>query len=211
HGWLFDRRGNCLEQPCEPPLFLAYEPFLAPGGHVLATKIFHECNYFQANEGNLDPSHVSYLHRQANVPENLKRPVQGSGGKLPLALYEADPAPHIDIEETGYGVRIFSTRKADRNRTFLRVTHFIMPNKPACADTQTGRRFPALCPATATIFTGTCRSTTRTTGATISSFAAARRWRRRISGETRKSSTSGAPATARSATRPIAIFRIAKR
>jgi phthalate 4,5-dioxygenase oxygenase subunit len=139
HGWLFDRHGNCLEQPCErpgkrfcekvhhlaypcqersgiiftymgpgePPLFPAYEPFLAPRDHVLVTKIFHECNYFQANEGNLDPSHVSYLHRQANVPENLKRPVEGSGGKLPLALYEADMAPEIDAEETDYGVRIF--------------------------------------------------------------------------------------------------------
>jgi phenylpropionate dioxygenase-like ring-hydroxylating dioxygenase large terminal subunit len=161
HGWLFDRHGNCLEQPCEPPgkrfcekvhhlaypcqersgiiftymgpgeppLFPDYEPFLAPPDHLLVTKIFHECNYFQANEGNLDPSHVSYLHRQANVPENLKRPVEGSGGKLPLALYEADMAPEIDAEETDYGVRIFSTRKVDDGRTFFRVTNFIMPNK----------------------------------------------------------------------------------
>jgi len=115
--------------PGQPPLFPAYEPFLAPPGHVLVTKIFHECNYFQANEGNLDPSHVSYLHRQANVPENLKRPVEGSDGKLPLALYEADMAPHIDVEETDYGVRILSTRTTEKNRTFFRVTNFVMPNK----------------------------------------------------------------------------------
>ncbi|MGB7949192.1 MAG: Rieske 2Fe-2S domain-containing protein [Candidatus Binatia bacterium] len=161
HGWLFDRHGNCLEQPCEPPgkrfcekvhhlaypcqersgiifaymgpgvppLFPAYEPFLAPPGHVLVTKIFHECNYFQANEGNLDPSHVSYLHRQGNVPENLKRPVEGTDGKLPLALYEADMAPEIGAEETDYGVRIFSTRQTERDRIFFRVTNFIIPNK----------------------------------------------------------------------------------
>ncbi len=161
HGWLYDRHGKCLEQPCEPPekrfcekvhhpaypcheqagiifaymgpgeapLFPAYEPFLAPSGHVLVTKIFHECNYFQANEGNLDPSHVSYLHRQANVPQNLKRPVEGSDGKLPLALYEADMAPEIDVEETDYGVRIFSTRDTDNGRTFFRVTNFVLPNK----------------------------------------------------------------------------------
>jgi phthalate 4,5-dioxygenase oxygenase subunit len=161
HGWLYDRRGNCLEQPCEPvtkrfcekvhhpaypcheqagiifaymgpdesPLLPGYEPLLAPPGHVLVTKIFHECNYFQANEGNLDPSHVSYLHRQADVPENLKRPVEGSDGKLPLALYEADMAPEIDAEETDYGVRIFSTRHANKGRTFFRVTNFVLPNK----------------------------------------------------------------------------------
>ena len=160
HGWLFDRHGNCLEQPCEapgksfcekvrhpaypcqeragiifaymgsdePPLFPRYEPFLAPAGHLLVTKIFHECNYFQANEGNLDPSHVSYLHRQANVPENLKRTVQGSDGKLPLALYETDVAPDIEAEETDYGVRIFALRKTEDARTFMRVTNFILPN-----------------------------------------------------------------------------------
>jgi phenylpropionate dioxygenase-like ring-hydroxylating dioxygenase large terminal subunit len=161
HGWLFDRRGNCLEQPCEPvgkrfcekvhhpaypcheqagiifaylgpgepPLFPGYEPLLAPTGHLLVTKIFHECNYFQANEGNLDPSHVSYLHRQGDVPENLKRPVPGTGGRLPLALYEDDMAPEIDAEETEYGVRIISTRQTSEGRTFFRVTNFVLPNK----------------------------------------------------------------------------------
>jgi len=160
HGWLFDKRGNCLEQPCEPegkkfcqkvrhpaypciersgiiltymgtgepPLFPAYEPFLAPQSHLLVTKIYHECNYFQANEGNLDPSHVSFLHRQDNVPENLKRTVQGTDGKLPLALYAADLAPEIDAEETDYGVRIFSIRRTEDGRTFFRVTNFILPN-----------------------------------------------------------------------------------
>ena len=160
HGWLYDRHGNCLEQPCEPegkkfcqkvrhpaypcqeragiifaymgpgepPLFPAYEPFIAPAGHVLVTKIYHECNYFQANEGNLDPSHVSFLHRQDNVPENLKRTVQGSDGKLPLALYAADLAPEIEADETDFGVRIFSIRHPAENRTFFRVTNFILPN-----------------------------------------------------------------------------------
>jgi len=160
HGWLYDRHGNCLDQPCEPPgktfcekvrhpaypcqeragiifaymgpgespIFPAYEPFLAPPSHVLVTKIFHECNYFQANEGNLDPSHVSYLHRQENVPQNLKRAVQGTDGKLPLSLYAADVAPEIESEETDYGVRIFALRKTAEGRTFFRVTNFILPN-----------------------------------------------------------------------------------
>jgi phthalate 4,5-dioxygenase oxygenase subunit len=160
HGWLFDIRGNCLEQPCEPagrdfrhkvhhlaypceesggiiftymgggdpPLLPAYEPLVAPPGHRVVTKIFHECNYFQANEGNLDPSHVSYLHRQSDVPQNLKRTVKGTDGTLPLVLYAADTAPEIDTEETDFGVRIFATRQPEPNKTFLRVTNFILPN-----------------------------------------------------------------------------------
>ena len=35
----------------------------------------------------------------------------------------------IDVEETDYGVRIFSTRNTDKGRTFFRVTNFILPNK----------------------------------------------------------------------------------
>ena len=112
----------------EPPLLPAYEPLHAPSGHRLVTKIFHECNYFQANEGNLDPSHVSFLHRQSNVPQNLKRTVKGTDGKLPLALYATDPAPEIETEETDFGIRIFSIRKTDEDRTFFRVTNFILPN-----------------------------------------------------------------------------------
>jgi phthalate 4,5-dioxygenase oxygenase subunit len=112
----------------EPPLLPAYEALSAPSGHRLVTKIFHECNYFQANEGNLDPSHVSFLHRQSNVPQNLKRTVKGTDGKLPLALYAADSAPEIETEETDFGIRIFSIRKTEEGRTFFRVTNFILPN-----------------------------------------------------------------------------------
>ena len=112
----------------EPPLLPAYEALSAPAGHRLVTKIFHDCNYFQANEGNLDPSHVSFLHRQSNVPQNLKRTVKGTDGKLPLALYAADLAPEIETEETDFGVRIFSIRKTEEGKTFFRVTNFIFPN-----------------------------------------------------------------------------------
>lgn len=177
HGWLFDRHGTCLEQPCEPPakrfcdkvrhlaypcqeragiifaylgpgeppVFPAYEPFLAPSSHLLVTKMYHDCNYFQANEGNLDPSHVSYLHRQGNVPENLKRPVEGSDGKLPLALYEADMAPEIDAEETDYGVRIFSTRKVSGGQTFFRVTNFVFPNMATIPGPMSGDGYNLYC------------------------------------------------------------------
>jgi len=131
--------------PGEPPLFPNYEPFLAPPGHLLVTKIFHECNYFQANEGNLDPSHVSYLHRQANVPENLKRTVKGTDGKLPLALYEADAAPEIETEETDYGVRIFSIRNTEERRIFFRVTNFILPNMATIPGPMSGDGYNLYC------------------------------------------------------------------
>jgi len=69
-----------------------------------------------------------FFHRQANVPQNLKRTVKGTDGKLPLALYATDPAPEIETEKTDFGIRIFSIRKTEEGRTFFRVTNFILPN-----------------------------------------------------------------------------------
>src|SRR6478609_1723510 len=49
----------------EPPLFPNYDFFLYPDSHVYARKLFKECNYLQANEGNYDPAHVGFLHRSS--------------------------------------------------------------------------------------------------------------------------------------------------
>src|SRR5678809_775854 len=48
--------------PGEPPLFPKYEFLSVPPDHVVTTKLLHECNYLQANEGNIDLSHLTFLH-----------------------------------------------------------------------------------------------------------------------------------------------------
>ena len=58
--------------PGEPPLLPKYEPFLVPPAHRYVTKMFHDCNCFQAVEGNMDPSHTSFLHRQLDAPAEPK-------------------------------------------------------------------------------------------------------------------------------------------
>src|SRR5687767_5738226 len=94
HGWLYDVRGRCLEQPGEPagstfherirhiaypcveyadtifaylgpgdpPSFPRYEFLTVPQEQLVATKRHHECNFLQANEGNIDLIHLSFLH-----------------------------------------------------------------------------------------------------------------------------------------------------
>src|SRR5437867_10018911 len=49
--------------PGEPPLLPAYEFLQATLDRALPTKRLHECNYLQGNEGSIDPSHQSFLHR----------------------------------------------------------------------------------------------------------------------------------------------------
>src|SRR5207244_2378298 len=65
--------------PGEPPLLPNYEFLTVPEAQRNATKILYECNYLQANEGNIDPVHLSFLHQhleEAKPP--LQRIVRGS-------------------------------------------------------------------------------------------------------------------------------------
>jgi phthalate 4,5-dioxygenase oxygenase subunit len=110
--------------PGEPPQLPAYEFLNAPEGYVHVNKVHHECNYLQANEGNIDPAHLSVLH---TFDPNQ---VDGKSKNLsPLAI--KDPTPVIESDETDYGLRIHTLRKVGEQRFYIRVTNFIMPNLSA--------------------------------------------------------------------------------
>ncbi|HWP28576.1 MAG TPA: Rieske 2Fe-2S domain-containing protein, partial [Chloroflexota bacterium] len=165
HGWLFDRTGRCLEQPgepagstfyqrirhtaypCleaaglvfaylgpgEPPLLPAYEPFLVPDEQRFVNRVYQECNYLQANEGNIDPAHVSFLHRQFRLRD--PRAVPGSQTSADI-LYNRDVSPTLAVEETSYGLRIFSVRRAGPEGQYVRITNFVYPNLSAIVGNQ---------------------------------------------------------------------------
>jgi hypothetical protein len=90
-------------------------------------KIFHECNYLQANEGNIDPVHLSYLHRFLENREEQYRGVRGAD-ESHYNLVARNLAPTIDVELTDFGVRIYTVRKLADNKAYLRVSYFILPN-----------------------------------------------------------------------------------
>src|SRR5437870_1291455 len=117
--------------PGEPPLFPGYEALAAPDEHRAIRKYFQECNYQQGNEGNIDPVHLSYLHRQFQIREGEDRR-QGLGVKGSQVsadfLYPKDPAPEVELELTNFGVRIFTVRKIAGNQSYLRVSNFVLPN-----------------------------------------------------------------------------------
>ena len=153
HGWLYDIHGNCLEQPGEPegstfkdkvqhlaypaaergdlvfaylgggepPSLPPYEAFDVPSEQRSVYKVFQDCNYLQGNEGNIDPQHLSFLHR-------LSRP-----GDLNQTLNTQVTAPHLELEDTDFGIRIYAVRKVDEENTYVRVTNFVMPNLAAVA------------------------------------------------------------------------------
>jgi phthalate 4,5-dioxygenase len=105
--------------PGEPPP-LPGLPFLhAPDEHSYATKVLHECNYLQGNEGNCDPQHVSFLHR-------LKAPRRPDDRAV--SVINNDVAPTITIEESPFGFRTYARRHVNGTTDMVRVTNFIMPN-----------------------------------------------------------------------------------
>jgi phenylpropionate dioxygenase-like ring-hydroxylating dioxygenase large terminal subunit len=163
HGWLYDIRGNCLDQPGEPgggehkgairhpaypcqeraevifaymgpgetPLLPAYDLFAVPEDYrYQPAKSYHECSYLQANEGNLDPVHLSFLHRlwRDDSPEALESAGQGMRRTTAHELNLQDTAPSIDAELTDYGLRIYSVRRAGADQNYVRITNLVMPN-----------------------------------------------------------------------------------
>jgi phenylpropionate dioxygenase-like ring-hydroxylating dioxygenase large terminal subunit len=156
HGWLWDVGGNCLEQPAEPPEstykdevkalsypcrevagmiftymgqgqppeFPQYSCFDVPEAHRWVMRSVMECNYLQALDGNIDPAHLSYLHRPAGRVDD--RDVPGSDKSADM-FYAEDRRPHLDLEDTDYGIRIFSIRNAGNDKQYVRTTNFLMP------------------------------------------------------------------------------------
>ncbi len=116
--------------PGEASLFPNYEFLEADSDHLYVAKIFHECNYLQANEGNIDPVHLSYLHRFLENREEQYRGVRGAD-ESHYNLVARNVAPTIDVELTDFGVRIYTVRKLADDKAYLRVSYFILPNLSA--------------------------------------------------------------------------------
>ena len=114
----------------EPPLFPNYEFLKASPDHLYVCKIFHECNYLQANEGNIDPIHLSYLHRFLEQREERYRGVRGAA-ESHYNLVARNVAPTLDVELTDFGVRIYTARKLEGGKSYLRVSYFVLPNLSA--------------------------------------------------------------------------------
>ncbi len=120
--------------PGDPPLIPEYEALTVPDDRRAIRKYFQECNYLQANEGNIDPMHLSFLHRQFSQATGYDRR-QGLGVRgtevSPDVLYTRDVAPSIEVEVTDFGVRIFSIRRIAADKNYLRVSNFVLPNLSA--------------------------------------------------------------------------------
>ena len=113
----------------EPPLFPNYEFLDTTDDERCVVKVFHDCNYFQAVEGNMDQVHLSFLHRMVPVKAkallDLAEKAPGSSSS-PMALLNLDVSPNIEVEKTSFGMREIVTRAAPEG-TYVKVENFVMP------------------------------------------------------------------------------------
>jgi phenylpropionate dioxygenase-like ring-hydroxylating dioxygenase large terminal subunit len=113
--------------PGEPPLFPNYEYFQVPASHRWMHKYYHECNYLQGNEGNMDPTHPFFLHRfmpgstlqQSRVPVDARRVTPAYDTRV--------HAPRVRAVETDFGVQIVAFYDADPTYTDVRCSQFVIP------------------------------------------------------------------------------------
>ena len=104
----------------KPPALPPLPFFQAPRENVWACRMIQECNYLQGNEGNIDPQHLSFLHR---VEMDSQVPYGG--------MLARDEAPTIEVAEADWGLRIETSRNIGEGKRYVRTTNFIMPNYSA--------------------------------------------------------------------------------
>ena len=114
--------------PDTPPPMPDVEWTLLPLDHVFASKRVQDCNWFQAMEGGIDSSHISFLHAPIDhmdvaVTQAMDRASFGVGD----AVNTGDRAPVFDVVDTDYGALIGARRAQPDGRWHWRVTQFLMP------------------------------------------------------------------------------------
>ncbi|MBT2520147.1 aromatic ring-hydroxylating dioxygenase subunit alpha [Arthrobacter sp. ISL-28] len=125
--------------PGTPPELPALDCFAAPEEYTFAFKGYLDCNWLQALEVGIDPSHASYLHRfeEDDDPEDSygKQFRNTSlGTELPMTkILREYGRPQILNARTEYGQRLVALRKLDQDgldgsSTHVRITHQVFPH-----------------------------------------------------------------------------------
>jgi phenylpropionate dioxygenase-like ring-hydroxylating dioxygenase large terminal subunit len=120
-----------------PPELPAFDAFTAPATHSFAFKGLWRCNWLQAFEVGIDPSHPSFLHRMLDDFEGeaygrqFRNASVGDvdGERWPMTRVMREfCSPEIRHEEVAPGLtRITTLRLINERLTHVRVTHAAFP------------------------------------------------------------------------------------
>jgi phthalate 4,5-dioxygenase oxygenase subunit len=127
--------------PGESPLLPNYEFLTVPEEQRTVTKMLYNCNYLQGNEGNIDPVHLSFLHQFLQEAEPRGQRIVRGSEATDNTLLGKDIAPTIEVEFTDYGLRIYTMRRAATDKSYLRITNFVLPNLAAFGGSTVGEGY----------------------------------------------------------------------
>src|SRR5437870_304340 len=105
-----------------PPPLPDLEFNLLPESHVSIRKNLQDCSWVQGLEGNIDSSHLSFLHTRLAPDGDAGFP--GNGGR---GLYYNDKVVRMEVSFTDAGVMYGAGREEQPGTMYWRVTQFLMP------------------------------------------------------------------------------------
>ncbi len=159
HGWKMDVTGKVVAMAAEPPdsplvgrastraypvrewggflwAWLGEDaapafrpPAFAPRSDVpmAIVKMRVPANWAQVHEGQIDSAHSSSLHASDMVPARVEG---ATADEISWYRPSTDKSPHLDVEETGYGLHYAAIRRPIRNAAthqYVRITEFVAP------------------------------------------------------------------------------------
>jgi hypothetical protein len=86
---------------------------------VFSARWLQRTNWSQGLEGEIDSSHIGWLHREFDEGESPQR-------MLGSSQLSSDAAPHIELRKTDYGF-VYGARREHGGQYHWRVTQFILP------------------------------------------------------------------------------------
>src|SRR6266545_5763402 len=89
-----------------PPPLPDLEFNMVPEDHVAIGKNLQECNWMQGLEGNIDSSHLSFLHTRLTPDGNA-----GFGNGGGRGSYYNDKVVHLEVRRTDYGLMYGAARE----------------------------------------------------------------------------------------------------
>jgi len=103
-----------------PPPLPDIEPNMLPRGEYQVQKVLRQCNWFQGLEGDIDTSHLGFLHLGAVKPEQTK---PGTFDYYNVT----DRAPKYEVVDTEFGTSYGAYRPAEADTYYWRIAHFLFP------------------------------------------------------------------------------------
>ena len=117
-----------------PPAFPAFDCFQAPDAYTFAFKGLWECNWLQALEVGIDPSHASFLHRyfeDADAEKGYGQQFRDKSSDSEMTMTKVMrefSRPQINVEPSDFGFNLTTLRKLNAAQTHVRVTNLVFPN-----------------------------------------------------------------------------------